>query len=285
MTEAATETKMPITSIQFHSETKDDRRNKDYRRKLTVMVIFDASVSEDDLPYSNEEFKVPRLADAFHEMTPKPGDLNTWGRIGRPQGTDWSITLNFVFRAEKPSQIDSEEYCLIRLDHRVFEVDPEIKGICVALEKEGKYTPGDGMKTRIGVLVDDVLAKQRELRARMVRHEQAARVADWIAKKADEEAQKAVRFKQRLAALVAELEAEQKVQLEEMLKAGGALDKGITEHQAKAEAGEDKYDVLDPRAVETARKCADRFMPTAKPGGRFPSAAMPRDKIAITEVE
>lgn len=279
-TEPAIEWTDPIRGITFSSDTKDDRHNKQYYRELEICVDLQGDALERDLPHSCGEFPVPKITWEFDKLDPKPKTsfrgLDQWQK-------EWVLGLSYYFPADKPSEIISEEEAILDLDHKVFAAHEHIKVAMSTSEEQGDYAVGDGIKMLVRVTVERVIAQQKEIREIVDIRNQTTQLGNWIAKEADEEARKMVRFKQRLAALVTELEEEQKIQLATMLEKDGKLDKGVVSHNVKAEQGEENRVEFDPRAVALTRKMADQFMPNPNPSG-FPFARGDRERIKLSEV-
>ncbi len=201
----------------------DDRHNQVYNRKVVVI------------------FTDPRssvLGRAQHELkkrlNPKPSDVTTynpnsrWAKAGeecRPH----QIQLTFTISATKPSKIVSEGQAISDYRAILDSLCEQINAIIGELEAE------------------DNLKADRERVAK-----QATRFAQWIGESVREKALDATRYKQRLAALEAELASEIGVQVKKFNEDEAA--KGQVEHNAKY-----ADDQFSDEEIEIAKAHAEQF--------------------------
>lgn len=114
--------------------------------------------------------------------------------------------------------------------------------------------------------IDKALLVRDELRSVEDARVAADHVAGTLARQADAKARKVVRFKQRLAALVAELEAEQRVQLAEAVeadKAAGAVWTSAEREPRPMSAAEAAGWALAHEVLTNDEEARKRFLPSA----------------------
>lgn len=253
--------------ISFSSTHKDDRTNKRYLRNTALHVYQTGGpeIKTNDLPYTRDEFPVPHLQTALEGVMPKLAARSSFGN-------EFGYYLERTFKAQRPKTILSPDEALEKLGK---DAEMSLGEILVdGLDKDlDAAEPLVVILAVAATLMRRVLKRHNEIRDQVKRQNAACTLANWVAKEADKEARKVVRFEQRLAALVAELESEQEVQLTERLKKGGKLDKDTDEWNAEIadpnfepKEGESK-EPWDKRSVEAARKFADRFKRSASPSG------------------
>jgi hypothetical protein len=234
------------SAITWTGQRTDDRRNRHYWLDLTARIDLQTEepvspgvngFGQYDMPATDATLKA-KLPGALHSyLSALSGGIDThttWNR-----GSDRVFTsVGFVFRlvADKPSEIPSVD---------------EVRDI---LQNALNLSDAGTLTEVLQTAVTDWLDVRDAVRERMTRAAQARHAARHFAGNADGLARDIVRFKQRLAALVAELAAEQDVQLAK------GLDADLDEASLEGE-------LLDDRVKAAVLAHASKFMPTARPGG------------------
>lgn len=125
--------------------------------------------------------------------------------------------------------------------------------------------------TRIKRFTFRVAQRQQQWRARLRLREQTLELARHLADESDMRARRACRFEQRLAALIAELQAEQKVQLEELREQGWLATQTESDEEDEGPA---------QGAVTLAQQLARECLPPALPAfGRSTFGQLPLDRL------
>lgn len=197
-----------VFNFRHGTEERKNRRDKEYQRKLTVMCDFTQSVEKGNTtPFIGLENK---LKEAFPKA--KVYVEGGWGRH--------SLSIVFVFDAEKPSQILSEQ--------EAWEANA--------------FTP-DETAERIADACCRAHAEWKEEQALDKRYQDANRILGWAIRTFNEQARLNTLYKERL----------QKLEEEYALAAKAAYNAGWEETQKELL---EKHTEFDARAVEVAMAAA-----------------------------
>jgi len=203
--------------------TTDDRRRKQYYRTICVYAP--------ELPEDVSAYDIARQIQLHRSWSKlEVGDVEAWGEKERG---DAGATWTWRAHAPRPSKILDEEEAR-ELATRVFV--PAITRAWYAAVKASAEN------------------KRRDLAL-----DQARRIADWAAGKAFDEALAMTRYEQRLAALVAELQAEVAVQCRKLLDEG-TFDTAVASEEACVPGARPRTpcacpsDAFEPEAIEAAKR-------------------------------
>lgn len=236
-----------IANFVVGTEKRDDRKNKVYGRSVSFTLFAETEqLTERDMP-SDAGTGLPQATVALAAIKPKPKGVDVGGFRDKRR-----YYLKYEFWANKPSEILSEEEAITTLD---ISAASSLGEEYSKPEKPGAYLFRLVLKT-----LQETLVKQDEIVALQKQREFAALIAGKAAKMADTKAREVVRFEQRLAALVAELEAEQKVQLKALVE-GDEVDAMVTDHNRETDGPK-----IGLKAVEVGKRHAAEVLPAAAPG-------------------
>lgn len=264
------------TRFGITTERKDDRTNKRYAREVHFAIyIEDRTLLARDLPWGefNAENMPPVISRALGLMAVRPFKTDSSNKRGDSQ-QHW---LHYILSAAKPSEILSEEAAIESLDRTAADA--------LRVEYQKPEKGGEYLFTLAMSVIRETLMTQDAVLAKVAQRSSAVSLARFAAHTANEQARGIVRFEQRLAGLVAELEAEQAAQLK-MLLDKGTLEKEAADYNAMdpTEATPDPIVPIEPKTVEIAKKYAHKWMPVALPRGLRGTGQSDETRIPLTEM-
>jgi hypothetical protein len=222
-------------------EKTDARRSKDYHITVSwAVTILDTqrNTSSESSYDDNRACRVPwehRAQGGIEEVRKHNALYALPGYPYVTTMTDWEVVPAEVREKFDPSLLQGREHnsvrcirvrCMWRRDYDRPKDMPEAPGdhpkalqqAVEAICEEHDYSCRDDLQSKMLDAIKQMLDKHLDKLAAEERARDAAWLAGWIGKEADQKARAIVRFDQRLAALVAELEAEQQIQGEKVIE-------------------------------------------------------------------
>jgi hypothetical protein len=225
--------------INFEFTKTDDRRNKIYSKKALASTFMEPIPKEINNP-TNRSFDVVtyfknRLMDLLNEET--PADFLVSVSEGYKSGADWQIYIIVLFKATKPSSIVPDDVA------------------------KAVYPDDETINNRIEEARTDTLDALKAHEKYCKDAHNAAHALGWKRKQLVEETKKVTRFQQRLAALVAEFDAEYLAQCADDQVLSSLLEDMYSENATQ----EDEADKWSPESFALVRAHLAKYLEDHKP--------------------
>lgn len=239
-----------ITISRVYSERVDVRRHKRYGLELSVAVSLSTPLPDDSkVSLGNiisEKGENGRYRPSLPYARPNHRGFHVHQNWVDGKRVVTGCTLSFWIPADRPSDIPGEHRAIQLIEIAARENEDRKYGERFSLEEI--------LVARISAEIERAANEENSVHVA----EQASHLGSWLAKQADKQAREALGWEQKLAALRAELEAEQAVQLEKLLET----------FDAKIEQDDNQW---EPRAVELAKQKAPEALKNhdAFPGFRM----------------